>query len=115
MNLFLSQTDPTVQRLVIRKCIQNCLIGDSQIGRITRQNHPAERTFSFTEKRTDVLWDKSRNPERFFNTCLNRLSPDIVSVIHSFGSSLLHIQHGRNMNPHRSDGSQFITFRIFFP
>src|SRR5216110_395258 len=60
----LRHANPTMQWRVIREKLENRFVGHEQIVRIARQHRPAERTFSFAEKRTNEKRNEAADFER---------------------------------------------------
>src|ERR1051326_1242507 len=50
----LRQFEPALQRLIVRKHIGNDLISDGNIMRVAAECGPAEGTFAFAKKRTNI-------------------------------------------------------------
>ena len=81
LHLVSREADPSLQRVVVRECLEYGLVGGSEIGRISGQASPSERTGSAREERTDVSDDEARVAERVSHTGVAGLASQPVAVV----------------------------------
>src|SRR2546428_3643249 len=53
------EVDPSIQDFVFRKQLQNEVVGDRNIARVSRERGPAKRPAAFRKHRTDVCGNES--------------------------------------------------------
>src|SRR4029077_585199 len=112
LDSLLGHADPSMQRRVVREEIEDRLVGDEEIVRITRQGRPAEWSFSFAEKRPDEQRNKAAHLEGVGHSCELRLTAEIVAVIESDGAALLELEHGAHVTGHRGIRKRDVLRRI---
>ena len=93
LNLLLSQSNPTLQTLVLGEQFQNLIVGHLDIMRIATQRHPSERTFALTKQRTNISRYKTRKIEGIFQPLFQSPTAQIVTIIKSNATHLLQFKH----------------------
>src|SRR5262245_13003972 len=95
---------PIVQEGIVGYDFANHLIGAIDIFGISRQRYPPERSFTNTEQRPHVGFDKSGIGERVFHAHFLRHCPDVVTVIKGDHTPAFECQNGANLLRHRALG-----------
>src|SRR4029077_17713452 len=67
LHALLGQFDPAHQVLVVRKHFEDELVRPRDVGGLARKRRPAEWSFAFTKKRTDIRRHKSRKVVSVFH------------------------------------------------
>ena len=115
MNLLLRQRDPAGERLVVLELAQDDLVNAGDVGRITRQDGPAEWAAPGAEQRPDEGGDESGEVEGVLHTPGHRLGSDVVAVVEDDHPALLEVQHGLDVDGHGVHGSIDVLFGMLRP
>ena len=79
-------------------------VGGRDVGRITRQGHPAERPLALAEQRPDVGGQEARVVEGPLAAPQEGLGPQAVAVVEHLGSGVEEADHGLHMGGHGGSG-----------
>src|SRR4051812_33108463 len=99
---------------VVGKQLEHQLVGSREVGGIAGERYPAEWSFALAEERSNILGDKARNVERVSNTVVESDSANVVSVVESDGSALLHCEHCFHVLDDRGIGTFDILVGVSF-
>src|SRR5438132_2314690 len=114
MHLLTRETNPAAENLVFWKKLQNQIIRNLNIQRVSRQRDPAERSTAFSKQRPDICRDEAREVIGVFYAAFKRHGPDIVAVIERQRTPLLHFEHGGDVNGDRFDRPYRVCLGIGF-
>src|ERR1043166_6213788 len=114
MYLLTRETDPAAENPVFWKKLQNQIIRNLNIQRVSRQRDPAEWSAAFSKHRPDVSGDEAGEIISIFYAAFERHGPDIVAVIERHRAALLHVEHGGDVNGDRFDRAHRVCFGIGF-
>src|SRR5437773_3490325 len=114
MHLLTRETNPAAENLVFWKKLQNQIIRNLNIQRVSRQRDPAERSAAFSKQRPDICGDEAGEIVGAFYAALKRHGPDIVAVIERHRAALLHVEHGSDVNGDRFDRAHRVCLGIGF-
>src|SRR3569832_1682762 len=95
------QTQPAIQRAIVRKHLQREIVSLANVLWITRQRHPAKRSFPFAEERANVLRHEARYLKCILATRVEREIANVVAVIDSDRSHALQRDHCFDVSRHR--------------
>jgi hypothetical protein len=109
------QPDPAGERLVLRKHLEDGVIGRADVVGVTRQRGPAERPLALAEERPDVRRHEARDVERVGHPAELRLGPDVVAVVEDDGAGAHERQHGRDVRRHRRHRACGVVGRVGGP
>src|SRR5215217_950843 len=112
VNTVTSQSQPAIQRAIVRKHLEGEIVSLANVVGIARQRHPAKWSLAFTEERSNVLWHKTRDLEGVPATCIKRLLANVVAVIESDRARTFQRQHRFYMPRHRLHRPLNISIRI---
>src|SRR5438309_4470653 len=113
-HLLACQTNPAAENLVFGKKLQNKIIRELNVTRISRQRRPPERTAPFCKHWTDIGGNEAWEVVGVFHTTFKRDGSDIVSVIERHRAALLHFEQRVNVNGNRFDRALNIALWIGF-
>ena len=113
VDFFAGLRDPALQVLVVREKLENRLVGSRDVGRVSGQCNPAERSLAFGEERADVGGDESGEVERAVVTSQFRLAPDRVAVVEHDGPLVLKFDHRLDLFCHCCSRTKGESFRVF--
>src|SRR5262245_3249844 len=77
----LCESDPAAEMRVIRKELEDQLIGAMQVSWLARERDPAKGALPFAEQGPDVLGHEARNGEGIGNAGVAGLGANVVAVI----------------------------------
>src|SRR5947207_16011691 len=103
MHLVAREANPAAENLVFWKKLQNQIIRNLNIQRVSRQRDPAERSTAFSKHRPDICRDEAGEVISVFYAAFKRHGPDIVAVIERHRTPLPHFEHGGDVNGDRFD------------
>src|ERR1700752_871859 len=89
MHAIARQTQPTIQRAIVRKHLECQIVRFANVFRISRKRHPSKRSFAFAEKRSNVFGNKARYLERIGASRIKRLLANVVAVVKRYCSRTL--------------------------
>src|SRR5829696_6523164 len=72
VNAIARKTQPAIQRAIIGKHLQREIVSLANVLWITRQRHPAKRSFAFAEEWSNVLGHETRYLKRILATRIKR-------------------------------------------
>jgi hypothetical protein len=81
MNLLPGQSDPTGERSIFGKELEDGLVGAIDIFWIAGECYPAEGAFASTEQRVNVGWDEAGKIECMCFSCVQSLPTQVVAVV----------------------------------
>ena len=97
---FLRHGDPATKVLIVREEIKNCFIGCVDVFFFTRERHPTEGAFAFTEQWANIGGNKSGESKCAIESTLARFVADRVAVIEYFRTTVHKTHHGFNVLSH---------------
>src|SRR5437667_9531543 len=106
------QINPAAQDAIIRKQLQNEVIGHSDVRRLARKRDPAKRPAPFAEQRPDVSGDESRKIVGILYAVLEGKCANVISIIKCDRTHFLQPQHTFYMPRDRIERLFFIRFRV---
>ena len=106
------ETNPSRQRLVVRKHLEDRAVGGGDVLWIAGERRPAEGPLAFAEERSNVLGHEARDVERIRDARLHGLAPDVVAVIEDDAAAALQRQHGLDVPSHRGNASRDVALGI---
>src|SRR5687767_1746930 len=108
-------TYPATECGIIRKHVERCLIGDTNVVWITRECCPAEGSFTLAEQRPDIFRHEAGNVKRVFYAGVHRLRANVVAVVERHRTTCLQYEHRFHVSCHRLHRSLDVGVGITFP
>ncbi len=102
-HLLLCLLDPAVERLVLRKEVEDHLIGAVDVLRIAGEGDPAERPFPLAEHRSDIGGDEAWEAEGLLQAAGLCLTTQVVPVVEDDCSAIEEPVHRFDVPHHRSE------------
>ena len=106
------QTQPAIQRLVVRKKFEREIIGLPNVLGFTRECDPAKRAFAFTEKRANVFGHEAGNLERILTARIEGHLADVVAVIEGNRAVSFQREHRLDVARHRFHRALHVSIRF---
>ena len=100
LNSLTGRVQPVMQVFVVRNHLLNLSVRLVNIFRVTRQSHPAERTYTTAEQGPDVGGNESRKVEGVLYACVKGHLSNVVAVIEGRYALLLKLKHRLDVNGH---------------
>src|ERR1051326_158738 len=111
-NFVTRKTNPAVEDLVLREQLEYHPVGDFDITRISGERDPPEWTSAFGEHGADVGGNKAWEVIGILHPPFICHRPDVVPVIKRDRTSLLHVEHGLDVDSDGLDRKSRILRRI---
>src|SRR5687768_15203533 len=104
VNFLAGVRDPTLQTFVIRKELQDRIVGRRYVRLLARERGPPKRSLALAEERPDIRWHEPGVAVSTLEAAEPGLPAQGVAVVEDLGTLFLETHHRRAMSGHRGAG-----------